>query len=378
MPNSHFKIVITHILCVSLVCVSFIFFRTNILQPATLAIGNINSYSTPSSVVETNVLPIENDAKSSGPVFFVGDVMLARHVEYLISINGNDYPYRNLAFLTDEPDSIVIANFEGTVPEVHKKTPNFGFSFSVDEKNLPNLRTAGFTHFSLANNHSLDKGKEALFNTEIKLLNNDLITFGRPGEISTSSVTLFKRDQQNVAVVAFYTLVNLPTKKEIMNLLTSLDSKPDYLIAFVHWGDEYQNLPNIAQKSFARTLADTGFNLVIGHHPHVVQSIETIDNTTIFYSLGNFIFDQYFAQSVQTGLALKLNFSTNEVQIDLLPVTSIGSNAQPKLMDSIESKDFLNNLARISSKNQLEQITSGRITYKKALATSSEIAIMGQ
>jgi poly-gamma-glutamate synthesis protein (capsule biosynthesis protein) len=97
----------------------------------------------------------------------------------------------------------------------------------------------------------------------------------------------------------------------------------------MHSGTEYVANPNARQVAFARAAVDAGADMVIGHHPHVVQTAEKYEGKWIFYSLGNFIFDQMWSQQTREGLGLKVFFQENAVlRIELMPVL-IADYAQP-------------------------------------------------
>jgi poly-gamma-glutamate synthesis protein (capsule biosynthesis protein) len=114
-----------------------------------------------------------------------------------------------------------------------------------------------------------------------------------------------------------------------------------------HWGAEYGLKSNKRQQDFAHALIDSGADLIVGSHPHVVQEIEPYNGKYIFYSLGNFIFDQYFSKNTQQGLALLLELSEASSTIALLPIDLQFS--QPKMMETTSSVKFLESLSERSA-----------------------------
>ncbi len=135
--------------------------------------------------------------------------------------------------------------------------------------------------------------------------------------------------------------------KKAHEFVKSIRHAPDeFLVAMVHGGDEYQLTSNKAQKAFYRGLIDDGVKLVIAHHPHVVQEAEKYKGSMIFYSLGNFIFDQYFSKETQEGLTIKATFAHGAVSYELIPVKSIRS--QPMLMTEKEKELFLKRFSALS------------------------------
>ena len=167
--------------------VLFSFFNSNALLAETLnklgVIINYGELKNKDGTTETDEL----ESVTKTQINFVGDIMLARHVEYLMSKYGADYPYRFIDFLESEK-SFMVGNFEASVPINHIRTPNFNFNFAVSPLYLGELRKAGFTHLSLANNHAFDYGYEGFKNARVQLERNNLTPFGQPNEISTSSI----------------------------------------------------------------------------------------------------------------------------------------------------------------------------------------------
>ena len=306
-------------------------------------------------------------------IFFVGDVMLGRDVEQKLNVHGFEYPYKNLFFTNEK--SYVVANFESAIPKTHIKTPNNTFRFSVNKNLLPALKEAGFTHLSLANNHAFDYGLPGYNETVATLWDAGFVPFGHPTVLSTSSVTFVEVADKKIALIALHVLFTMPKDETVAAVATYAKENSDLQVVYVHWGEEYSLVHGSAQRALASKLADNGVDIVVGHHPHVVQDIELIDNTLVFYSLGNFIFDQYFSVPVQQGLMLKMD---ENLKISLLPVSSQDVRVQPALMSSEATVNFLDNLAARSDKRLETAIKKGEIDYSFILASSPEVAIMAE
>lgn len=169
---------------------------------------------------------------------------------------------------------------------------------------------AGFNLVSLANNHTMDRGEQAILNS-VSYWNSkkDVMTSG-------SYASFDDRNKDNIGskngiTYAFlaYTygtnglpvpegkeyLVNLIDKEKIKNDVEAVRNKVDIVIVAMHWGVEYTHTPTDEQRSQAQFLADLGVDIIIGSHPHVIQPIERIGKSVVIYSLGNFI-------SAQDGL----------------------------------------------------------------------------
>lgn len=317
----------------------------------------------------------EDNVIKKDTIYFVGDVMLGRHVEELINLYGISYPFQNITFPKLE-NSYVVGNFESSISKHHTKTPDFHFQFSTNPKYIIALKNIGFTHLSLANNHAFDYGIEGYKNAKTTLENDNIKSFGHPAQIATSSVTFIELKNHKIAIIGIHNLFMKPTPEDIKNIFSWSSRNSDFQIAFVHWGTEYSLNQSQSQREFAKELVEAGADLVIGHHPHVVQGIEEIENSLVFYSLGNFIFDQYFSKDVREGLVLALHDNESGIDIELLPISSSHSLSQPSFMTKDETSDFLTSLTQRSQENLNSAIKNQKIALINRLATSTETVIM--
>lgn len=294
-------------------------------------------------------------------MYFVGDLMLARDVERHYKRNGVDYPFSGFSFATS---SVVIANFEAAIPKMHVSSPNNTFRFSVDPVVLPALQTSGVTHVSLANNHSFDYGKEGYLNSLKALSDHNIVAFGHPALLATSSLTVFEQGGLRIGVVGIHTLLAVPSKDELRSFMEATASSSDVQIAYIHWGNEYESTPSSFQYDYSQILSDVGFDVVIGHHPHVVQSIEYVGNTLVFFSLGNYIFDQYFSPEVTEGLVLEAKVVSGGIDFSLIPIETSTTRTVPRVKTATSTADFFERILKISDEQLKASIASGSIKYR--------------
>lgn len=308
----------------------------------------------------------ENDVEDDRPVLpiaFVGDVLLARDVEESMILYGSEYPFS--IFYQLPLYGAVVANFESSIPKTHHKTPSLTTRFSTDAKYVKELFSHGITHVSLANNHSNDYGAVGYKNTLSVFQSQYIVPFGNSLDVSTSSVTFIELATTTVSVVAIHTLFSDIDSVALEQVIEYAKLRSDYVIGYVHWGDEYVTTHNRAQQQLAFMLIDFGADAVIGHHPHVVQDIERYAGKPIIYSLGNFIFDQYFSKEVQEGLLLELHFTEDEAVYTLKPVTSVASRNKPRLMMGYERQEFLDSLSLKSSAVLRPGIENGELRFQR-------------
>ena len=318
------------------------------------------TYSQVIGQIHTKVTNNKTDSHSS--MVIVGDIFLGRDVERLQKENGANYPF--LSIQETWNDHLVLANFEAAIPKKHIKTPNFGMQFSVSESALDSLALAGATHLSLANNHAFDYEVEGYENAVKELSLREFKTIGQPGDVASSSLIYETVGGKQLAILAIEAVSRLPEISDLLPLLNKASLSSDIQIVYIHWGEEYITTHNKSQERLAHALIDEGIDIIVGHHPHVVQDIEIYKQGLIFYSLGNFIFDQYFSDEVQVGLQLRITPEDDVISITLEPVSSINTPAQPHLLDSETTTKWLQKLAERSSPQLEEGIMTGVITMQ--------------
>lgn len=307
---------------------------------------------------------------------FVGDIMLARNVEYLMNSNGNEYPFNGFDLSLLAPSSAVFGNFEASIPIEHEETPAGSLTFSVKDSAADVIRSANITHLSLGNNHSFDYDFDGYQNTIDSLSRSQIETFGNEKSIDSDSIIYIDLNEEKVAVLGINLLVSLE-EEELQNFVKHASKRSDIQIAYVHWGEEYDLEHSTTQEKQAKLMIEAGVDLIIGHHPHVTQDIGIIDGVPVFYSLGNYVFDQYFSKDVQEGLVLALTHNDG-FAIEIIPVSSQTKKSQPNLMTPDKHVDFLASLARKSDEKLRGSIARGRIDLQESVASSTKMAIINQ
>ena len=242
-------------------------------------------------------------------LLFVGDLMQHdAQIKAARTPEGYDYSdcFKHVHEEISKAD-IAIANLEVTLGG----KPYRGYpSFSAPDEFLHAVKDTGFDVLLTANNHCLDRGKRGLERTAHMLdsLQIPFIgTYRNPEERTNRYPLLIEKDSFRLALLAYTYDTNglRPTEPNVVNyidreqmkadILAARRMRPDAIIACMHWGWEYQSLPNTSQKELADWLISQGVDHVIGSHPHVVQPMEvrpdpkTPAKHLIVYSLGNFI-----------------------------------------------------------------------------------------
>ncbi len=272
------------------------------------------------NLLPTRLLTKDDDNKVT--ILLIGDVMLGRTVmtHSLDKVGDPRYPFFKVAETLRKAD-LVFINLENPVIQNCPRHSE-GFKFCADPKMVEGLTYAGVDVVNLANNHSRNYGQDGL-NQTVDYLN-------KAGMQVTGLNALAIRQFNNVKFGFLgFDFVTNQAKNSDYELVKSSDSKVDVLIVGVHWGSEYQPKANPSQKSWARKLVENGADVVIGHHPHWVQELEY----PIYYSLGNFVFDQMWSEETRKGLAVRLTFEGKKlIKEDLLPCY-MSSWAQPEFIE---------------------------------------------
>lgn len=308
----------------------------------------------------------------SKTVLFVGDIMLDREVENLMAKNGMLYPFRKINRFTNGVD-IVFGNLEGPIVKNPPDFPDRSLKFAFSKDTVEGLAFGNFSLLSLANNHILNTGENGQKETREFLEKGNIDSVG--DSLKCSQEFLYQKD--GIAFLAFNKIYpSACANQEIIDAIKSAkaENPEDFLIVSLHWGNEYRLTSSYRQRQLAYQIIDTGADLIVGHHPHVVQEIEIYKNKLIFYSLGNFIFDQYFSENTQQGLAVGLeiypdanarkysSLNGKELVFRLFPIQS--ELSQPFLMEQKNAKAFLEKLAERSDKSLAEEIKSGIIKVR--------------
>ncbi len=255
-------------------------------------------------------------------LLFTGDIMLDRSVAINVERHGNGdpaYPFARISDTLKEAD-LTIGNLEGPISD---KGVNVGsiYSFRMDPKYIEGLTASGFDVLSLANNHMFDYTTAALVDSVDRLNAAGIGTTGagRNYEEANAAHIETLSDGTRVAFLSYTNLMPDNMKaghdspglsddnvERIKSAITTLKQENDLVVLLWHWGDEYQPTSHPREQAIARGLIDAGADLIVGHHPHVAQEIEEYNGKYIAYSLGNFIFDQYFSEETMRGLMLNV------------------------------------------------------------------------
>ncbi|WP_243372157.1 CapA family protein [Geotalea sp. SG265] len=293
----------------------------------------------------------------------VGDIMLAGKGSAVLERLGYDHPFAATASVLKTGD-LTVGNLETPIASGGREFRNKRFRFKAAPMAAAALKRAGFNVLSMANNHMLDYGETGLLET-INHLDNLGIKHSGAGK----SLADARREaivSCNGSTVAFLSY-SLTYPEEFFARSRRAGTAPgyppfferdisrakaaaDYVVVSFHWGKEGAAMPQRYQISTARKAVDAGANLVIGHHPHVLQGIESYKNALIFYSLGNFAFGSMSRNSDRSVIA-RITLDKGVAEAELIPINVLNREVkfQPAILKGKKGNDVIRRLRTISS-----------------------------
>ena len=242
----------------------------------------------------------------------------------------NGQPWRKAIKEIVQDSDFAFGNLES--PLLFDEKEAITTSFTGSYKFADFLKECGFNVLSIANNHILEKGEKG-FKETINILNNASIKpVGFQKEYNSNLVILEKNDVK-LGFAAYNSVHDIENpclysdfciEKAIASLNKMKNSGVNCKVISLHWGwrEEYINIPSTENIKIARLLVDNGADIVVGHHPHVVQPVERYKGKLILYSLGNFLFDMIWSKNVRTGMAVMVIYdkTTHKTDYKTIPI----------------------------------------------------------
>ena len=266
-------------------------------------------------------------------LLFGGDVMLSRHVGTLARQKGDPaWPMRDVAGLFSSAD-ISFINLESPFSDRGRPVED-GMVFKAEPEMIESLSNAGIDVASTANNHARDRGSHGLEFTLDLLAKAGIAAVGTGVTAAAAHQgAVLERNGVRFGFLAYTFDQCNGNYSDSDDRIAMLDAdqmsadvkdmlgRADVVTVSMHAGWEYNRKPNPWQQKFARAAIDAGASIVVGHHPHVTQPVESYANGLIFYSLGNLVFDQFQRKETQRGAIADVRFMGNRiVGYGLIPV----------------------------------------------------------
>ena len=268
-------------------------------------------------------------------IVLTGDILLDRGVREAIDHRGVDHLFSESVDSVLRSSQIVVGNLE--CPATTVKAPVFKrYIFRGEPQWLTTLRQHGFTHLNLANNHSIDQGREGLTDTRRNIIEAGMVPIGAGRNMQEAAEpVLLGSEPRNIWLVASLRLAlenyaYLPDQPCVsqepmdsllmrVNRLRKSDPKA-VIIVSLHWGGEHTLQPVPRQRLEAHQLIDAGADVLVCHHTHTLQTVEDYRGHKIYYSIGNFIFDQQRPLNSEACM-VRLRVGEQSLDVETIPIT---------------------------------------------------------
>lgn len=353
MTTSIKKILLLILSIITIIISLFLFYGTSATSTKILLLKNqvpVKNNSEIKAEKQSETKPVS--------IIFVGDVMLSRNVDAKIKkYKDYNYPYKNVKDYLQTGD-IVFGNLE-TALTPGKAIQTNQMTFRADPENALALKENGFDILSLANNHTPNFGEKGLKDTINSLEKADIKYVGAGNDSLAKAPATSTINGLKFAFLAYNSPDVVPSTYQagatrygtnfiditkMQEAVKKSKTDSDFVIVSMHAGVEYKNTPNQYQTTFARKAIDAGADLVVGHHPHVIQTVEKYKNKYIIYSLGNFIFDQMWSQNTKEGVMAKITFDKSGIiNTEFKPII-IYDYSQPKIVDGKDAERIMKKL----------------------------------
>ena len=292
-------------------------------------------------------------------IIFAGDVMLASGMEQFYDTEGVAGLLSEELLEEMRNADICMVNNEFQFSTRGTPMEDKQFTFRTDPEHVQMLLDMGVDIVSLANNHTIDFGTEALQDTfttlddagilyagagnskeraeELQIIEVNGLKFGFLAATRVIPVSQWNVEYRQPGLFATY------DDTRLVECIEEARAECDFLTVYVHWGVEREAYPQDYQTAIAKNCFEAGADLVIGAHPHVLQGIEFIDGKPVFYSLGNYIFAQTIARTALVKVEVQAN---GEATYSLIP--AYAEDGQTKLFEGetgVELYDYMNEIS---------------------------------
>jgi poly-gamma-glutamate synthesis protein (capsule biosynthesis protein) len=268
-----------------------------------------------------------------------GDVMLGRMVNYqMIKNEDSHFPFRKAKEILESADMTYI-NLENPLVDPCPILSG-GIVFCAPTSSVKALGFAGVDVVNLANNHTRNFGQGG-YNSTVKYLEKESILFSDSDNLAEIVV-----GETKFGFLGFDLVSKNWSDEKVRVEIKDASEQVDVLVIGFHWGREYQKRSNATQQGFGHAAIDAGADLVIGHHPHVIQELEEYNGALIAYSLGNFVFDQQWSEATRKGVIGIFNFRGSQFySYEFIPIY-INSLSQPEVVTEFEKAERILALLR--------------------------------
>jgi len=307
-------------------------------------------------------------------LLFTGDLMLDRGVASHARLHGDDALFDGVKALMLDADAVVV-NLETTLTDFPSVAVpgSTDLRFTSDPRFASLLASLKVRAASLSNNHTDDFGDEGLRATRAYLKDAGIAYFGSPANRSGEVDARMRINGKSVCFAGYEGFIAIDPGP-VATKISELRPACDFIFATMHAGEEYERGPTKLQQDAARAFIDAGADAVIGTHPHIAEPLEFYRGKPIFYSLGNFIFDQDFSWGTTHALLLRVTLGrSGQADYELIPIEVRRAEAAALGMDSPDASRIIDMLTDESWTDELR----ARIVDKKSFSIDAR-GIVGE
>lgn len=306
-----------------------------------------------------------------------GDLLFTSNLNPFIKSKGRDYPFIGIKKYLKTAD-VVFANLEIPLTKNTEPIPDKGYTYRADPVWAKVLARNGFNLLTIANNHILDYGDKGLLDT-LKVLREEGIHFSGAGEnvkqarkaavLTVKGLKIACLSYSLTFPKEFYAQEDKPGTafaytEFLKEDIPAARAIADIVIVSCHWSGELLHMPKDYQRKLAHKMIDLGADMILGHHPHIIQGLEIYKGKPIAYSLGNLAFSTY-SRSVKDSMLLRcrLDKQSKVSQLEIIPlsVDNFKIRFQPKPLSGKEAYELLCHLDELSQPLGAEVIVDGDI-----------------
>jgi poly-gamma-glutamate synthesis protein (capsule biosynthesis protein) len=288
--------------------------------------------------------------------------MLAGSARPVLQKLGYTFPFAATKSIL-KSSHLAVGNLEAPITRRGTEFTDKRFRFRAPPEAAAALRDAGFSIVTLANNHILDYGSQGLLDTRQHLKENGIMHTGAGENLASARVpAIIASGGKRIAFLAYS--LTYPEDffadrtrhgtapgyaRLVADDIKEAKRKADHVVVSFHWGQELAVTPKPYQIKTARMAIDAGADVVLGHHPHVLQGVERYRNGVIFYSLGNFAFGSSSRTSDRSIIArITLDRGVSSVEVVPLNVLNRETKYQPAILTGEQGKKLIARLNYLS------------------------------
>lgn len=350
---------------------------TSAASPSTTTSATAPPTTEPPTTESTTTSSTSTTQAPSLMVAAGGDVQGDRAVGSYIDAHGGPAALANVAPYLRSAD-LAFVNLEGPISDKGTKLVWKEYTFRSRLALAAGLASAGIDVVSTANNHAADCGPAAVLDTIARLDKVGIEHAGSGKDLSAARTpALIDTPAGRVAVLAFTDkfasgfaatadhagVAPIGDGSKVLEAIAAARKKADYVIVSFHWGIEYDSQAAAYQRSLAHRCIDAGADLILGHHPHVIQGLEVYKDKLIAYSLGDFVFDHRPGVTGQSFVLSVILRPDGPPVARIVPVYLSDSNGIPAVVTGSAADTILDRLTQLSKTLGVTLTRSGDIAW---------------